>query len=139
MNSEASAGVVPFVQEHLVADDELHADEHASYGVLGAWYDLRRVNHQEEYSGSEHENINQAESFFSRFRRCHYGQVHRLSFKYLHRYVSEMAYREDWRRRPNGEVVNDILYRCLNRPPSPDFHNYLRRGMTEDSSIGFAA
>src|SRR5207237_1054334 len=69
---------------------------------LHASYDMRRVNHSTEYMADDGANTNQAESFFSRLRRAEYGVHHRISGRHLHLYASEMAFREDARRVPNG-------------------------------------
>lgn len=41
-----------------------------------------------------------------------YGQCHRFGTHYLLNYANEAAYREDNRRRSNGEMFRDILKKC---------------------------
>lgn len=55
-----------------------------------------------------------AESYFCSFRRMQFGQVHKISDKYLSGYSKEVAYREDTRNISNGIIVKDILTKCLN-------------------------
>ena len=85
---------------------------------------MERVNHSVEYVGKNGENTNQAESYFSRFRRMQIGQVHNFGNLYLNRYANEAAYREDTRRQPNGVIFGDIVKRCPNAHVSRDFCGY---------------
>lgn len=55
-----------------------------------------------------------AESYFSSFRRMQFGQVCKISDKYLSGYSKEVAYREKTRNISNGIIVKDILPKCLN-------------------------
>ena len=63
-------------------------------------------------SYSPHHNgeacTNNAESFFSRMRRAEIGTHHSIAGPYLSAYASEMAWREDHRRKSNG-----AQYVCL--------------------------
>ena len=81
--------------------------------MLSPYYDLRTVNHKEEYRSDLGVTNNQAESLFSRFKRMYYGQVHRISNEYLLNYANEIAYREDNRRTSNKAQFIDVLSRCL--------------------------
>ncbi len=92
--------------------------------MIHALYNIKRVNHQREYRGRNGENNNQSESYNARFRRMQYGQCHRLSPLYLSNYANEIAYREDTRRKSNGEIAHDILTRCLGRSVSNEFCGY---------------
>ena len=47
---------------------------------------------------------NQAESFFSRLRRAEIGMHHHIAGRCLKSYADEMAWRENNRRRSNGEL-----------------------------------
>jgi ISXO2-like transposase domain len=91
----------------------IHADEARGWDVLHAHYDMRRVNHSVEYKSADGANSNQAESFFSRLRRAEIGIHHRVSGDYLGRYSNEMAWREDHRRRSNGEQSTMIVALAL--------------------------
>ncbi|MEX2327400.1 MAG: IS1595 family transposase, partial [Pseudomonadales bacterium] len=102
----------------------IFADEHPAYNNLHAYFDTRRVNHSVNYSGENGENTNQAESYFSRFRRMHLGQIHKVSALYLENYAQEIAYREDTRRADNGAIFRDITTRCALAPVSRDFCGY---------------
>ena len=102
----------------------IYADEHHSYNILHSTLVTRRVIHAQHYSGPNGENTNQAESFFARFRRMQYGQVHKMDNLYMDRYANEAAYREDTRRKSNGDIFSDIMSRCANARVSRDFCGY---------------
>lgn len=102
----------------------IYADEHRAYDILHSTLVTRRVIHAEHYSGPNGENTNQAESYFSRFRRMQYGQTHKMSNKYMDHYANEAAYREDTRRTSNGAIFSDIVTRCAKAQVSRDFCGY---------------
>ena len=58
-------------------------------------------------------------SYFSRLRRAEIGIHHRISGKYLNPYASEMAWREDHRRVPNGAQSSAIAAAALEHPHEP--------------------
>ena len=84
-------------------------DEHPSYVQFMAKYEHLTVNHSIEFSTDEGVNNNQAESFFSRMRRMVWGQVHRITPKYMLDYVTEVAWREDVRRINTKGQVQALL------------------------------
>jgi len=102
----------------------IYADDHHSYDILHSKLLTKRVIHAQHYRGSNGENTNQAESFFSRFRRMQYGQVHKMSNLYMDRYANEAAYREDTCRQSNGDIFSDIMARCATSRVSRDFSGY---------------
>ncbi|GAB1661105.1 IS1595 family transposase [Mannheimia haemolytica] len=111
--SETQPIVSTFASRFIQANSRINTDESSAYDVLLPRYDLRTVNHKEEYRSDLGVTNNQAESLFSRFKRMYYGQVHKMSNAYLLNYANEVAYREDNRRKPNGWQFNDILDKCL--------------------------
>lgn len=111
-------------QAHIQNGTVIHADEATGYDTLHAFYEMKRINHQERYSGEDGECTNQAESYFSRFRRMHKGQVHKMSNQHLHAYANECAYREDTRRWSTGKIFNDIATRCAKKPTSRNWCGY---------------
>ena len=111
---ENQAVVKDIALKFIAKGSKIHSDENAAYDVLIPFYDLHTVNHKKEYRSEVGITNNQAESYFSRFKRMYYGQVHKMSNKYLLNYANEVAYREDNRRTPNGFQFKDILKKCLN-------------------------
>lgn len=100
------------------------ADESNAYDPLHAKFDTRRVNHSQEYRADDGTTNNLAESYFSRFRRMQYGQVHKFGNLYLANYANEAAYREDTRRWSNGDIFSDIGKKCAATRTSRDWCGY---------------
>lgn len=91
-----------------------------------AVYAAKRINHSVAFS-DDGACTNQAESYFSRLRRAEWGQHHHISSHYLASYAGEMAWREDYRRRSNGEQFAMIAAGALNRPVSRVWAGYWQR------------
>lgn len=102
----------------------LSADESDAYDLLHGRYVMRRVNHQHAYRAADGTTDNQAESYFSRFRRMQIGQHHKFGLSHLARYANEAAYREDTRRWSNGAIFDDILAKCARTRPHRDWCGY---------------
>src|SRR5205823_4995094 len=56
---------VPLIRKHVASGTIIHADESNAWERLHASYDVRRVNHSQEYKAEDGANVNQAESYFS--------------------------------------------------------------------------
>src|SRR6266851_1249121 len=117
---------IPTIKARIPMGSILHADEARGWDTLHAYYDMRRINHSIAYS-KDGASTNQAESYFSRLRRAEIGQHHHVSGRYLHRYASEMAWREDHRRIPNGTQYSVIAALALGHPHSKDWRGYWQR------------
>ena len=91
-------------------------DEHPACGEFMARYNHATVNHSIEFSTDAGVNNNQAESYFARLRRLVWGQIHRLSPKYMLDSTTEIAWREDVRRTPTSKQVEQLLKMTLKRP-----------------------
>nr|WP_241482489.1 IS1595 family transposase [Muribacter muris] len=108
--SENTETVKKLATAYIEPNSRIHADENSAYDELMVNYDLRRVNHQHEYRSDEGVTNNLAESYFARFKRMYYGQVHKMSNVYLDNYANEVAYREDTRKLDNltiGAVLDN--------------------------------
>ena len=128
---ENGVDVDAFVAKHVTPGAVVTSDEHKAYAMLITHYDLKRVNHSERYSGQNGENINQAESYFSRFRRMQIGQNHFFG-KHLLAYAAESAWRDDNRRNSNSVNARALLGLLL-KPNSDGLWRgfwkvYLRKG-----------
>ncbi|MCF7529014.1 IS1595 family transposase [Neisseria lisongii] len=110
---ENPADVLRFAHDTVKTGACIHTDESHAYKPLKGDYVLETVSHKHEYCSDEGVTNNQAESYFSRFKRFYYGQVHKMSSKYLLGYAQEVAFREDNRRTSNREQFCDLLSRCL--------------------------
>lgn len=112
--SETQSTVKQFADKFIERGTRIHTDESNAYSVLMPFYNLYSVNHQLEYRNDEGITNNQAESYFSRFKRMYYGQMHKMSNLYLLGYANEAAYREDNRRKSNNWQFKDVLSKYLN-------------------------
>ena len=101
VDSEADA--VPMIRKHVASGTTVHADESAAWDILHASFPMKRVNHSVEYMAEDGACTNQAESYFSRLRRAEMGIHHHISGRHLGAYSNEMAWRENNRRRSNGD------------------------------------
>ncbi len=45
-----------------------------------------------------------------------WGQIHRLAPKYMHDYITEVAWREDMRRTPTSKQVESLLGMSMKSP-----------------------
>lgn len=124
IKNENQADVINLADRFVSRGSVICADEANAYDPLHARYDTRRVNHQNEYRADDGTTNNLAESYFARFRRMQYGQVHKFGNEYLANYANEAAYREDTRRWPNGRIFNDIATKCANTKTHHDWCGY---------------
>lgn len=111
---------------NIKADAVVHADEASHWDRLSARFDIKRVNHQQAYSQNG-ACTNQAESFFSRLRRSEIGIHHHIAGRYLAAYASEMAWREDYRRTPNGTQFSMVVSAAGSAPVSNQWCGYWQR------------
>ncbi|MCB5424911.1 IS1595 family transposase [Altererythrobacter sp. CC-YST694] len=93
---------VPIVRDRVHTLATVHADEASSWDDLHAGWDTWRINHSQAYF-EDGACTNQAESYFSRLRRMEVGTHHHIAGPYLNAYAGEAAWREDHRRRSNGD------------------------------------
>jgi hypothetical protein len=121
---ENQADVGALAQRFIAPGTCISADESDAYDLLHGHFPMRRVNHSREYRAEDGTNNNQAESYFSRFRRMEIGQTHKFGLRYLANYANEAAYREDTRRLSNGEIFRDILSKCAHTPTHRDWCGY---------------
>lgn len=102
-----------FIREHVETDGTtVMTDQLQSYWGLSAFVQHKSVNHQVEYvSGNIH--TNNIESYWALLKRGLMGQYHRLSRRYLPRYLDEFSYRYNNRKVSN--VFEITLARGLGR------------------------
>lgn len=124
VKSENQADIKKLAAENIDSSATIHADEAKAYDALHAKYSMKRVNHQERYKGDNGECTNQAESYFSRFRRMQHGQVHKMGNQNIAAYANEVAYREDNRRVSTSDIFADIAKRCAIKPTSRNWCGY---------------
>ena len=115
---------VPTIRERVLPGATVYADEASTWDRLHARYDTRRVNHSIMFQDEGKADTNQAESYFSRLRRAEIGTHHHISGKYLGSYANEMAWREDSRRKPNGELFELVVNAALAHSVSREWKGY---------------
>lgn len=124
---------IPTIRERVAFGSTVHADESRAWDALHAHYDMRRVNHSVEFKSRDGACTNDAESYFARLRRAEYGVHHRIGNR-LGAYASEMAWREDRRRRSNGQQSNEIASLALSHPVSREWAGYWQRNITKQAA-----
>ena len=121
---EYSNAINKIATTNIELNSTIHVDGAKGYDDLSAWFDVESGDHGKAYMGENSECSNQAESFFSRFRRMQIGTHHKLSNLYLSNYANEAAYREDTRRLSNGAIFRDILGKAMNTPTHSEWCGY---------------
>ena len=108
----------------------VHADEASHWDLLHGRFDVARINHKESYSTAQ-ACTNWAESFHSRTRRAEIGIHHHIAGPYLRAYGLEMAWREDNRRKSNGQQFDMVLHAVTHYPVSTIWKGYWQRHKKE--------
>jgi len=121
---ETTSAIESFTKNNVEYNSTIHSDGAIGYDNLEAWYESIKGDHSIAYVGENGECSNQAESFFSRFRKLQYGQCHKLSNLYLANYANEIAYREDNRRVSNGTMMLDIASKSINTATHNEWTGY---------------
>jgi transposase-like protein len=117
---------VKVIEQRVANGSTIYADEATGWDSLHARYDTKRINHSEAYSHNG-ACTNQAESFFSRLRRAEIGTYHSIAGKYLNMYAAEMSWRENNRRRSNGEQYLMVSDATINSPISRHWKGYWQK------------
>jgi transposase-like protein len=112
--------------QRIEVGSTVHADEATHWDALHLRYLTKRINHQNAYSDAG-ACTNDAESFFSRLRRSEIGIHHHFAGPQLAAYAAEMAWREDHRRRSNGEQYLIAVNAALAHPVSRRWKGYWQR------------
>lgn len=109
LKDEVDKEVTPVIEANVVKGASIMTDENKAYTRLNANYEHEVVNHSQTFSTVDGVNENQAEAFFSRLRRYYLGISHKCEPKYLADIAWEMAWREDVRRKTEGEKTAHLL------------------------------
>lgn len=123
---DSEAASLSAIQARVETGSTVYADEASCWDALHARFAAKRINHSVAFS-DEGACTNQAESFFSRLRRAEIGTHHHISGQYLASYASEMAWREDNRRQPNGRQFLMIAAAAAAHPVSSQWCGYWQR------------
>lgn len=126
---------VPIFRNRIAPGSIVHADEARGWDRLHAMFETYRVNHSVELVGDNGESVNWVESYNARLRRAEYGQHHRINGQYLQAYANEIAWREDHRRKSNGDHWRLVISVALNLPKSRVWCGYWQKGQGDLSAI----
>lgn len=124
---QSEAQGVALAKQHIAPGSTVAADEARHWDQLAARFPIERVDHSKEYRGPLGENTNQAESFFTRVRRSEKGIHHHISGPHLQAYVTELAWREDYRRASNGAQFAMLADAAAQAPKSNQWRGYWQR------------
>ena len=92
-------------------------DEYPAYRALARLSPHYAVNHSRAYvSGAAHTNT--IEGFWAHVKRAWYGQHHHFSRRYANRYVAELAWKYNRRRREPRAVFADLVRGMLCGTPA---------------------
>ncbi|MDP3210611.1 IS1595 family transposase [Methylotenera sp.] len=128
---ENEKDALALAKKYIVPKATIYTDNHNSYGILAAEYDLKKINHDEAYS-HDGVNENQAESFFNRLRKLK-SNIHKCDPRFLNVYANEIVWREDNRRVSFYDQFTDILKKCLQTGQSRLWSKYWQGNrVTED-------
>ena len=95
-----------FVREHTTPGAQVYSDGHGAYTPLAGEYKHAAVQHSVGTYVTEQAHTNGIESFWSMLKRGYQGTYHRMSPKYLDRYVDEFAGRH------NARPLDTIAQMC---------------------------
>ncbi|RBA25494.1 IS1595 family transposase [Herminiimonas fonticola] len=124
--SENERDAIELAHRYIDPDAYIWTDENTAYGQLSAWWEHEAVSHSEMFYRPDGVNENQAESYFSRLRRCEYGVVHRITPKYLMDLSNDMAWREDVRRLSEGEKMKELFSKIMKNGLSRWWRGYFQ-------------
>lgn len=122
-----------FIRDNVAFNTHMVSDEGFELGYIGP-HD--RVSHKEGFKiGGVHNNG--AESFFARVKRAEEGVYYGWSGKkdYLRLYGAEVSWREDYRRRSNGDLWRMLISAVTRAPQSRLWGGYWQRWKADDPSI----
>ena len=114
---------IPNIRRHTLHDfikrtvkdeaEAIYTDELKSYiGIEDSDSRHRTVNHSEEQWVIGEVHTNSVEAVWSLFKRSMAGTFHKMSVKYLDRYLEEMEWR--FNNRNNSHIFRDTLKRIVN-------------------------
>lgn len=135
ISSAENEKAAKYIAKHIEPGSLVRTDENSAYTSYSARFTHETVEHSKEYSTIDGVNNNQAESYFSRLRRCEYGVTHRMQARYMLDYATEMGWREDFRRKTAKEKFDDLLFRTLSIGLSRWWRGYWQGYRREDEIL----
>ena len=118
----------------VLPDTIMQADFSNQWEPLHLHFKTMRVNHSEHFS-RHGACTNQAESFFQRMRCAERGVHLHISGAHVARYAWELGWREEYRRKSNGDQFDMILGLVARNKPSDTFRGYWRKRGENDNDV----
>ncbi len=124
-----TAPVVEAIMKAFIAmpESDLNTDTSPAYADLGKRFRAhRKVEHAKELCGPNGENNNQVEELNWRYDRAEKGIHLNIEPKYMLDYATEIAFRSDTRRLPNGQQLKLALNLAMNVGESEYWKGFTR-------------
>lgn len=125
---------IEIARKLVMPDTVIHADFNNEWEPLHLLFPTKRVNHSVHFS-YDGACTNQAESFFQRMRCAERGVHLHISGAHMPRYAWELGWREQYRRKPNGDQFDMILGLVARNRPSDTFRGYWRKRGDNDDDL----
>lgn len=117
---------VPQVKTLLAKGAILYTDEAKAWSPLDYHHDRHVIAHKHMYARGP-VSTNHAESFHSRMRRSEIGVHHHIAGPYFAAYLSENAWRDNYKRVSNGDQYLALISAVANHPVSRQWKGYWQR------------
>ncbi len=102
------------VLDHVKPGSTVYTDGHLAYQILSQFgYNHQWVNHSVGQYVNGLATTNGIESFWSLLKRGYMGTFHYMSWKHLHRYVNEFAYRHNSGKGNGWETIGAVVERMV--------------------------
>ena len=124
---------IEIARDAVLPDTVVHADMSPQWEPLHMLFDTKRINHS-QYFSHDGACTNMAESFFERMRCAERGVHKHISGAHIHRYAMELGWREQYRRKSNGEHLNLMIGAIARTPPSHTMIGYWQGRKSNDNT-----
>ncbi len=118
---------INFIIETLEDGTIIQADGARAWNSLEKLFKLIRIYHSYQFA-SNLNYTNNAESYFSRMRRCHAGTHHHMSGELMLAYACEMAWKSDHKDLSSYQRTVMLLSLVLNTSKSDRWNGYWAHG-----------
>jgi transposase-like protein len=101
------------IRENIdIEHSTLFTDEYRGYAGVKKFIEHRAINHQYEYANGE-VSTNWIEGFWALLKRGIMGQYHKVSIRYLEKYVDEFCFRYNYRKADSDDVFENVLGKMI--------------------------
>lgn len=111
INESTGTALQDEVMSHVYPGTTVHTDGHGGYSRLNSFgYYHEWINHKIGEYVRDQITTNGIESFWSLLKRGYVGVFHYMSWRHLHRYVNEFAFRQSVGPGNGFETMGEVLY-----------------------------